>query len=698
MGISKMNLAIAGTVAVLGTAYSVYKRHNEQLKLTALGYNLTEDAVTKAGGRYTDLSSSLKNAIQNSKDLVEKNKLIYESMSSSGTPLKMTIEQYKKLKAEVKSTMPEIIKLIDSTNGKNLGDLAERLKTQFIAAGMSAEETTKKMYAAIALSNKSELAGSTIASSGFRRITDPSSAAVASVKQLNRTADGRDAANQTLTVIKAINNAIDSSVKKGSTLTEATAKQLNIINHQVGMQKTFSEQTIYLIAKTTPELKNVLNLTDNGTSAWAKYQLMIQGVTVDLNTMSGAAAIALQKANLEIQKSVRTALTGTGGSLEKEQKQLTSYDKQIAALKEKAKGQSVQAQINTKEEIKAIDKKIDAINKEYDARKKALSLQQQTEDANISIQKAQLEYQNALASGDMASAAQAQLNIRGIVGQRQNQLAQDALESARQAKIKPLEDRKNSLSEAQDKIADSASLASEQLKKLEESALNLKTAIDNIISARSNIQLGINADSNFLNTPDGKNALVALFESESVGNSDNPSLKGISKYAKRKEQLQGGYSSGVGAKLRSPYSMAKEFYFNEKGIPITREQKNELDIYRSEPKIEPVSSDLKTVMAQTSYGSNIFSNNAISTPKIKKPTPNFNSIPGVLSSPQFNIPKNNSSYTPGSMSSTTNQSGGNTYSATVILNGSNMSPQETATAVLKEFEKLNTKSGRSRSK
>lgn len=682
LALSRLNPYVATATVILGGLTIALKKHNEESRLTSLGYNLTEDAITKVGGKYVDLSKGLKNAIQNSKDLVEKNRLIYESMARAGVPIKMTIEEYKKLKAEVKSTMPEIIKLINSTKGKDVGDLGERLKTQFVAAGMSAEEATKKIYAAINLSNKFGLSGSTIASSGFRNITDPSSAAVASLRQLNKAPGGRNEADQTLTAIKAINNAIDSAMQKGSTLTDATTKQLDIIKQQVGTQKTLSQSAIDFIGQSTPELKNVLNLTDDGTSAWAKYQLMIQGVTVDLNAMSGAAAMALQKANLEIQKSVRTALTGKGGSLYSENEQLKKYNLQIADLRKQANGASVQSQINTKEEIKSINKKIDAINKEYDARKKALSLQQQTEDANIAIQKAQLDYQNALAAGDMSSAAQAQLNLRGVVGQRQNQLAQDALEAARQAKLKPLEDRKNALSEAQDKIADSASLASEQLIALEKSALNLKTAIDNIISARSNIQLGINADPNFLNTPEGKSALVALFESESVGNSDNPSLKGISKYAKTKGQLQGGYSSGIGAKERNPIAMAHEFYLNEKGIPISSEQQKQLGIYRAEPKIISTSGSMaginKNIMAyQQQMGNDL---------RIKS-----------SSMPRYDASKNNYSYTPGS-TSTINQSGGNSYQVNVNVDGGKYDPQSLAYLVMGEIKKVEIKSGRSRSK
>jgi TP901 family phage tail tape measure protein len=674
---SRTNIAIGGTVAALGLAYSAYKRHNEQVRLTALGYGLTEEAASKAGISYKNLSDSLKTAIQNSKDLAERNKLVYESLAGSRTPLNITIEQYKKLKEEVKSTMPDLIKLVNITKTSELGDLGERLKAQFVSAGMSADEATKKIYTLISLSNKSGMAGSVISTTGFRQVTDPMSAAVSSVQQLNKQTEIKQSANQTVSVIKAINAGIDDAVKKGAEYSVAVTNQLDAINRQVKNQKTLTTEVITNIEKQVPEMRNILNVTDTGTTAWAKYQLMIQGVTGDLDKMSGAAAIALQKANVEIQKAVRITLTGKGGSLEREQKQLKAYNDQIAKLEQQAKGQSVQSQINAKEEIKAINKKIDAINKEYDARKKALSLQQQTEDVNIAIQKAQLEYQNALASGDMASAAQAQLNIRGIVGQRQNQLAQDALETARQAKIKPLEDRKDALSEAQDKIANSASLASSKLDELKKAAENLKIAMESVITARSTIELGLSRDENYLSTKEGKTALAAYYQAESVNNPDNPNLKNVPKY--------GAYTTGTGAIVRNPVALGRQLFGMESGINLSAAGKKASSDYRNAPGVPAVIDSLYNAPSRGIYSSDLFAQ-GWGSPSIKKPT-----------SAKFDIPKNAYAYTPGS-TSTTNNSGGNTYNATVILNGSNMSPQETATAVLKEFEKLNIKSGRSRSK
>lgn len=685
-GISRMNLAIAGTVAVLGTAYSIYRRHNEQVKLTALGYNLTEEAASKAGLKYTSLSDSLKSAIQNSKDLAEKNKLAYESLASSGTPLNMTIEQYKKLKAEVKSTMPELIKLIDITKTKDVGDLAVRLKTQFISMGMSAQEATNKIYALINASEKSGLSSQAISSSEFRGVTDTSGAAVSAMKTLSTTIESKSPktqAQQLQTAILAINAAIDEAVKKGIDYNTAVNNQFNAINAQVKNQKTFTLETLVNIEKMIPELKGVLNVTDNGTSAWSKYQLMVNGVTEDLYELSGEAAIALEKANRAIEASVRSGLTGKGGALSTQSKQLKIYNEQIAKLEKQSKGQSVQSQINNKEEIKAINKKIDAINKEYDARKRALSLQQQTEDANIAIQKAQLEYQNALASGDMASAAQAQLNIRGIVGQRQNQLAQDALEAARQAKIKPLEDRKNALSEAEDKMANSAALASSELDRLKKSAADLKEYIDSMVGLQSKIKTELIKNPKYLETEEGINAAASLYKNMATIDPNNQDIKNLKqKYARF------AYTPGGTDDLRTKYdpNMGMDLYKTLQGdVTYTSGAKEAITKFTKSAKVQ------KPVDALYNVSSRNYSQDAFAQgwgpASIKKPT-----------SPSFNIPKNAYAYTPGSASTTTSNSGGNTYNATVILNGSNMSPQETATAVLKEFEKLNIKSGRSRSK
>ena len=748
-----MNLAIGGTVAGLGLLYSAYKKHNEQVRLSALGYNLSEEAASKAGLKYTSLSDSLKNAVQNAKDLAEKNKLAYESLASSGTPLNMTIQQYKKLKEEVKTTMPELIKLIDITKTKDVGDLAVRLKTQFIAMGMSAQEATNKIYALISASEKSGLASGAISSNEFRAVTDTSGAAVSSMKHLNKAIErkGPDVqAQQLQATILAINAGIDEAVKKGTDYNTAVNNQFNAINAQVKTQGTLTLETITHIEKMVPELNDVLNTTDNGTSAWAKYQLMVNGVTEGLYELSGEAAIALEKANRAIMESVRASSTGEGGILSTQSKQLISYNKQIAKLEEQSKGQSVQSQINNKEEIKTINKKIDAINKEYDARKKALSLQQQTEDASIAIQKAQLEYQNALASGDMASAAQAQLNIRGIVGQRQNQLAQDALETSRQAKIQPLEDRKNALSEAEEKMANSAALAGEKLESLKKSAQGLKEYIDSMIGSQSKIKTELIKNPDYLKTEEGKNAAASLYKDMATNDPNNPNIKNL-------KQKYASYTPGSTGDLRTKYNsnMGIDLYNTLQGnVTYSSAAKEAITAFTKAKKVQPPVDALYPAPRPRDYNNdpyvqgygpaptgtplpspNVAPSNNIKNPKVLKPfhptnAPQFVNPPNPsykanniktptllnppmpkysndpyaqgwgspkLSSPVYSIPKNNTSYTPGS-TSTTNKSDGSVYNATVILNGSNMSAQQTAEAVIKELQKLNAKAGRDRSR
>ena len=677
-----INLPLTATIVTLTTLAVLWKKHNDQLKLTSLGYNLTEDAITKAGGKYKNLSVTLKSAIQDSKDLIEKNRLVYESLANSGTPLKMTVEEYKKLKSEVKSTMPELIKLVNSTKGKDLGNLGERLKAQFITAGMSAEDATKKIYTLISLSNKADVAGRTISSSGFRSISDPTSAAVASVKQINKTVSAKDTADQTVAAIKAISNAIDESVKKGKDFSDASSSVLSTINQQAGTQKTLSLESINNIQKQIPELKNVLNLTDTGTSAWAKYQLMIQGVTKDLDTMSGKAAIALQKANAAIEKSTRSTLTNQGGSLYNQNEKLKKYNLQIEALKKQAAGQSAQSQINAKEEIKSINKKIDAINKEYDARKKALSLQQQTEDANIAIQKAQLDYQNAISSGDMASAAQAQLNLRGIVGQRQNQLAQDALETARQAKLKPLEDRKTALSESQDKLANSASLASEKLTNLEKSAQDLKDAIDAVVSARSNIEKGLSENPNYLNTKEGKEALATYYQSESTNNPNNPNLKGLKKYS--------GFSPRMGMQLKSPVSLGRQLYKKEQTVELTKQALDALSEYQNTPKLSKQAYNIAPYSKGGGYVGQM-------QPSFGKPTSTIIPKRTALSTPSFDVPKTFANSSIRSDSSTVT-SGGAVYNMSFVVNDSKMDPEGLWQFMQNKIKLTNTKSGIGRSK
>ncbi len=103
-------------------------------------------AAEKAGFKYTDYNTKIKAAIEDAQALKEKNMMVYESMTKANVPINMTIEQYKKLKEQVKSTMGSYIDLFSQTDRKDVGQVAIQLKAQFMAAGDTAEVAAAKIF------------------------------------------------------------------------------------------------------------------------------------------------------------------------------------------------------------------------------------------------------------------------------------------------------------------------------------------------------------------------------------------------------------------------------------------------------------------------------------------------------------------------------------------------------------------------
>jgi hypothetical protein len=124
--VTPVGLAITAVSTAVLIGAKRWKDHNEHLRIGALQYGMTAEGAKKAGLKFTDYNSKLGDTVKNIAALREKNQLLYESMQSATTPIKMTIEEYKKLKTEVKSNYAEQIKLINQTSGDaNLKKVAE---------------------------------------------------------------------------------------------------------------------------------------------------------------------------------------------------------------------------------------------------------------------------------------------------------------------------------------------------------------------------------------------------------------------------------------------------------------------------------------------------------------------------------------------------------------------------------------------
>ncbi|NBR37611.1 MAG: hypothetical protein EBT80_09765, partial [Chitinophagales bacterium] len=176
---SPLGLAITGVTAAIGFFIKAQKEKAAALELGRQAFGMDAAAAEKAGFKYTDYNTKIKAAIEDAQALKEKNMMIYESMTKANVPINMTIEQYKKLKEEVKSTMGSYIDLFSQTERKDVGQVAIQLKAQFMAAGDSAEVATAKIFTMIKQSENANMAASAISSNAFQSIQNMEQATTA---------------------------------------------------------------------------------------------------------------------------------------------------------------------------------------------------------------------------------------------------------------------------------------------------------------------------------------------------------------------------------------------------------------------------------------------------------------------------------------------------------------------------------------
>ena len=286
--VTRLNLAVGLGATAIYLANKRWQDHKEHLRIGALQYGLTEEAAKKAGLKFTDYSSKLADTTASITALREKNQLLYESMQNAGTPIKMTIEEYKKLRAEVKTTYADQIKLINQTKGEgNTKKLAMDLKVQLMAAGLSAEEATKKIWAMFKMSEKALTASSyTLQNSRFNNIeTKQDAAANAVARYKTASAEGGvEGANQVNTGLTAIDTGIqdliDQSKKDNKkdkskpilTEYEAQEKMMQRLNNLESSRVKLTASTRKEMIDQNPALAKIINPADTLLSLWQKLR------------------------------------------------------------------------------------------------------------------------------------------------------------------------------------------------------------------------------------------------------------------------------------------------------------------------------------------------------------------------------------------------------------------------------------------
>lgn len=480
---SPVGIALTATIFGVKKLIEVYKDQQEAQRVNRLEFGMSSETIKKAGYSMTDYGANIKKAIEDAKALQERNRMLYESMFQANIPIKMTIAEYKKLREETKKKMPDLIELFNQKGNSDVATVAARLKAQFMSLGDNVETATAKVYALMAQSNKAQLAAGAIGTKGFASIKTAVDAAVASAGSFDDAmakGDSKAAADSLMVTFEGIGNAIKDNAKTnklefGDSMDQVLKKMATTGKGQVAI----NQSVLVELKKQNPELAKILNSTDTATSAWAKYQLALQGVNLDLQTLSGEAANAALKLQSLVVANTTTTLKNTAGIKEQYAK-YEGLQKRIKDLQKASQGQSAKQQIDSRKVIEGLNEQIKKIKDAADAKIKALRAQSQAENDNLELQKLQLEYQEAIARGDQDAAARSQIAIQQLTNQVQSKKAEDSIIAKAELEIKPLQDQIDKLGKKNQELADKAALAGESLSKLQEQASTLKGKLDGL--------------------------------------------------------------------------------------------------------------------------------------------------------------------------------------------------------------------------
>ena len=451
IGAGLFNPWMLGATLIAGTGFAL-KKYNDRLQETA-----RINRLAFAGGvkPIKDFDSQLKQVIKNIENTRAASELLHAQMNSSGLPgVSLTIKEFTDLREKIKSTNPELIKLFKQNDGKKLIDAAAGIKAQFIAVGDSAETANAKIAALLAESGKTGMIRVVLGSSSVSEITDAKTAILSMINALSKLNNTKDKSSGMLQALGSMSDYIGNATDKSAALKE----QFDLIGISNQRNVNLTQDQIVEISKTNPVLSEMLDQTDTIATTLAKWRIYIAGATKDISSLNDNElkeyAIYAEKiasyyskiADVSSKEAQSNALTGGMA------KEIDSWNKkQINAQKSVTEG--LQKQIDLK------NKQIQQIKEEGDARKKALRDQQQSEDIKLQIQQEQLNYQQALAKGDMSSAAQAQINIQRLVGSQQLKAAEDAIDKSVQSKIDALQAQIDVLNKKSSVVSTAASSA-----------------------------------------------------------------------------------------------------------------------------------------------------------------------------------------------------------------------------------------------
>lgn len=491
LNVAKFVAPIGAIITAVTTLGEVWKRTNNYHQDAVNRFGLTKKAAEELGVEYFKLADRMKAVTAQQ----QAQRAAAVSGAQVGVPgLMMDPKKMEELKKSAGQNFKESIESINRANPDNINQLINNLKANMIGLGVSAEEANKNILGMMMASEKSNLSFKVFSDQGFASITDRATAAKFIFQNLRKEIDnpGHQFGTKMIEGFSSLVNITDQAINnlkgtkdaQGNLITEADAfKQVmdqmkNIPNFDQAIgDKAFKELP--------KEFQAIASSADSVGGAIAKWRLYLQNVPIDLKKISSQTAILMETFNASFDTAVtnlekaggNSSTFGTiGGALNK----LNSIIQKTSSSAQRAAAAS---QRSAQEEIKLINKKIQAIQDEADAKLKALKALQDKQSYETDIQKAQLDYQDAVARGDMAAAARAQLNIQQLTKQRQLALAEQAIQDEAARKQKVQQAKATAIQNQQDKVAAAYSAAQDNAGV----ATSTKSKIDDFATRYSNL-------------------------------------------------------------------------------------------------------------------------------------------------------------------------------------------------------------------
>jgi hypothetical protein len=230
------------------------------------------------------------------------------------------------------------------------------------------------------------------------------------------------------------------------------------------------------------EMAAILGKSESILSIFSKYQLVAAGLSdvMDIGAMTGDAAISVAAGYQKVKDAATAVVAETAiGKL------VAARVKNQGKLNDIVKAAAKQDKSYYDDAIKKNQKLIDALEEERKKRLEILEIQERSQSFEVSIKQAQIKYQEALASGNMAQAAQEQLNIQKLRSDRERELARKSINDKFDAERKKLEDeieRLQNQKDAKDKAASNAAAGAARATGDTQAAKEFEAKIIGIIS------------------------------------------------------------------------------------------------------------------------------------------------------------------------------------------------------------------------